>query len=455
MENNIVSEEVSVAHFQTAECVELASAQGLQLPKQACQDSPQCPESPVNEYPSLMAAFRHANTSLCTSEPMSNKLKTAVQAFAKVDPTELPAEVRTDLGHAVGAMEKAAVGDFSGVASQYQRLVKTNLGDATSHRIFFTIWNRLEERMQLCVLLCRINTRILELLQISRSRPFIECLVARLGVKSYPEEIVASRLHAVEIIASAGQRPHVLFADFLEMGPDSSIDSSTAGGLLFDSFGDLFLDYMPSVERVFPNVADWLAKRSLLNRTSIRFLTAAHVQAHDLCGHSVPFSLAHPNRLAAIPALRAHLEELYADAQAMWICTASQTRSFLTNVLSEQELNAIPVINAMKNLTYYAKKAASDHDARCAWVMFGYFRKSGLIRRLNNRHGELFFDIDLLPKVSNQLLDDLLDVEYSIGQGVAAYESACRQFNERFGYENPLNREWEIPDELGHLLLEA
>ena len=215
----------------------------------------------------------------------------------------------------------------------------------------------------------------------------------------------------------------------------------------------MFLDQMPLVERAFPNVAEWLSRSSLLNKESIRLLTTAHVQAHDLCGNSVPYNLNDPTRVKVESFLRTPLEEYYADTQAMWIYSSvASTRSFFTAVLSETELNAIPLVIAMKRLTYYAMKDASDHDARCSWMMFGYWRKSGLIRRLKNGHGEFFFDIDRMPEVVDQMLSDILHVEHEIGRGAAAYDLACREFNKRFGFESPLTKQWEMPDDLGNLL---
>jgi hypothetical protein len=133
-------------------------------------------------------------------------------------------------------------------------------------------------------------------------------------------------MQGVEILASAGTRPNVLFADFVKMPTDSTVDPATAGGLLFDKFGDTFLEQMPMVHRAFPNVAHWLRDGDLLPQDAVRFLTTAHVQAHDLCGHSVPYGLRYPIRSEAQWYLRAPLEELYADANAMWIYSAPQTR---------------------------------------------------------------------------------------------------------------------------------
>lgn len=405
------------------------------------------------DYPTLGTAFEQANTSLLEKGSIPNRLEEAIQAFEDVNRSELPTALREDFELAVNAMKKATCGDLSGVVAQYQRLVHTTLETAKCDRMFFTIWNRTgEESQEPCILLCRINIRNLELLQISRSRAFVECLVDRLGAKFYPEEILASRMQGVEVIVSAGRQPHVLFADFVAMGVDSGIDPATAGGLLFSSFGDLFLDQMPLVEKAFPNVAEWLTTSSLLHKENIRLLTTAHVQAHDLCGHSVPYNLNDSTRVKVEPFLRGPLEEFYADTQAMWIYSAASTRSFFTPALSETEINAIPLVIAMKRLTFYAMKDASDHDARCSWMMFGYWRKSGLIRRSQNGHGEFFFDIDRMPVVIDQMLTDILRVEQEIGHGVTAYELACRKFSERFGYENPVTKRWEIPDDLGALL---
>jgi hypothetical protein len=417
--------------------------------------APPSPSSTILvQYPVLGPAFEEANEILLSTGPIFSRLERAIQTFKKVDRSELPAALREDFELAVDAMEKAACGDLSGVATQYKRLVHTTLATAQCDRMFFTIWNRLSgEAQEPCVLLCRINLRNLELLQISRSRAFVERLVERLGEKSYPQAILASRMQGVEVILSAGKRPPVLFADFVEMGPDSGIDPATAGGLLFSTFGDMFFDQMPLVERAFPNVAEWLTRSSLLNKDNIRLLTTAHVQAHDLCGHSVPYNLNDPTRVKVDSFLRTPLEEYYADTQAMWIYSSvASTRSFFTGALSETELNAIPLVIAMKRLTYYAMKDASDHDARCSWMMFGYWRKAGLIRRLKNSHGEFFFDIERMPEVVDQMLSDVLRIEHEIGRGAAAYSLACREFSERFGSENPLTRRWEMPDDLGNLL---
>ncbi|HEX4495907.1 MAG TPA: hypothetical protein VIE43_09590 [Thermoanaerobaculia bacterium] len=406
------------------------------------------------EPSTLATAFGEANEILLSAESLSSGLEQAFQAFKKVDRSELPAALREDFDLAVDAMEKATRGDLSGVAAQYERLVHTELTVTQQERIFFTIWNRMSgEDPEPCVLLCRVDIRGLGLLQISRSRAFVECLVKRLGETSYPEAILDSRLQGVEIILSAGRRPPVLFADFVAMGPDSGIDPATGGGLLFSTFGDMFLEEMPLVERAFPNVAEWLTSSSLLNRDSIRLLTTAHVQAHDLCGHSVPYHLNDPTRLKVESFLRTPLEEYYADTQAMWIYSnAASTRPFFTANLSETELDAIPLVIAMKRLTYYAMKDVSDHDARCSWMMFGYWRKAGLIRRLKSSRGEFFFDIERMPEVLDQMLSDILHVEHEIGQGAEAYHSACRDFSRRFGFENPVTRQWEMPDDLWNLL---
>lgn len=408
------------------------------------------------EYPTLGVAFKEANQILLSTGPISSRLGKAIQAFKKVDSSELSTSLQEDFELAVDAMEKAARGDLSGVTAQYERLVHTTLANALHDRVFFTLWNRMpEEAPEPCALLCRINIRNLELLQISRSRSFINLLVERLGGKPYPEAILNSHTQGVEIIMGAGARPPVLFADFVAMAPDSGIDPATAGGLVFSTFGDIFLDQMPLIERAFPNVAEWLTKSSLLTKESIRLLTTAHVQAHDLCGHSVPYCLNNSARLKVESFLRTPLEEYYADTQAMWIYSrAASTRSFFSATLSEIELEAIPIIIAMQRLTFYAMKGAGDFDARCSWMMFGYWRKSGMIRRLrNNHHGEFFFDIEQMPAVIDKMLSDILFVENEIGRGAAAYNLACREFSHRFGFENPFTKRWEMPDDLANLLV--
>ncbi len=414
---------------------------------------PNCTTS-LGAYPSLGLAFERADAILLGSEPIPKRLEKAIPIFEAVDTSELPAPLREDFLVALDAMRKAAHDDLSGVAQQYLRLVNTTLDTAQGDRLYFTVWSRFgEEGYHPCLLLCRVNVRNLELLKISRSRPFVETLVKRLGATTYPDDILSSRMQGIEVKVSAGKRPHVLFADFVAMNKDCGIDPATAGGLLFSSFGDLMLDQMTLVEKAFPNVAEWLHSTSLLNTENIRLLTTAHVQAHDLCGHSVPYNLNDSTRVQADLFLRGPLEEYYADTQAMWTYSSvASTRPFFNSTLSETELDAIPVLIAMKRLTFYAMKDGSDHDARCSWMMWGYWRKSGLIRKQKGSGDEFYFDLDRMPAVVDQMLSDINAIEHQIGHGVAAYETACRRFSERYGYESPVTNRWEIPDELGNLL---
>ena len=396
----------------------------------------------------LGEAFTKADAVLRGTGSLADRLSKTYLLLEKINIEAMSPVTASDFHYAVEAIRLASKGDLSGVAAQYQRLVSTLVADG-SDRIFFTIWQRTgEDSVEPCLLCCRVNRRNLDLLNVTRSRPFVEKVVGRLGATTYPESILASRMQGIEISVSAGVRPHVLFADFVKMG-NSGIDSATAGGLLFDSFGDGFLnEQMKQVQQIFPQVAHWFEEKNLLNTDTVRLLTTAHVQAHDLCGHSVPYNLVHPTRNKVDWFLRAPLEEYYADTQAMWIYSDPVMRSFLSSVLSESEMDAIPILIAMKRLTYYAKLDVNDHDARCSWMMFGYWRKAGIIRNNDKAQGTFDFDVEFFPKAVNQMLSDLIEVEWAIGKGVKCYERACIAFSHRFGYENPVTRKWDMPDEL-------
>jgi hypothetical protein len=402
--------------------------------------------------PDLIRAFADADQALRSAGTIPVRLQRALAAFAALNRSEVPRWLEADFAAALDALAKASQNDNSGITDQYLRLVNTTTETAQSLRMFFTIWNRTgEESTEPCMLLCRVSVRNIGLLNVTRSREFVETVVKRLAATSYPEAILGSRMQGVEIVVSAGARPHVLFADFVLMPPDSGIDPASAGGLLFNSFGDLFLEQMPFVEIGFPNVADWLRRNDLLNKESVRFLTTAHVQAHDLCGHSVPYSLKNATRARADWFVRAPLEELYADTQAMWIYSAPATRALLAQVLTAAELDAVPLMIAMKRLTFYALKDAADFDARCSWMMFCYWRKAGLIRRREHGGLSFFFDIERFGAVVEQMLTDVLAIEHQIANGAEAYESAGRAFSFRFGYENPMSKRWQIPDDLASI----
>ncbi len=394
-------------------------------------------------------SVRDANRCLHPNASRSENLRRLYAHLAHTDTTGLDHITATDFRYAIKALLCASNDDLSGVASQYQRLVSTNKESPDSERVFFTLWHRTKNKeAEPFFAVCRINRRNLDLLRVTRSVAFVDEVAARLGASSYPEAILSSRMQGVEVQASAGACPQVLFADFVEMGM-SEIDPATAGGLLFDAFGDDFLkNQLKQVKRAFPNVAEWLEAKAVLNPESIHLLTTAHVQGHDLCGHCVPYNLNDPTRLASNQFLRQPLEECYADTQAMWIFSSPVTRPFLRQVLTEDEIETVSVLIAMKRLAFYATLDAEDHDARCAWMLFCYWRKAGLIRNDRSACGAFTFDIEHFPAAVDQLLSDLLQIEYAIGGGVQEYEQACRTFSQRYGYENPVTKHWNMPDDL-------
>jgi hypothetical protein len=398
---------------------------------------------------SIDEVFAAADAKLRAPGEMSDRLAHAYPLLDRIDRSSMDVTTAADLDAAKAAMRAAAQGDLGGVASQYCRLASTTSAAPDTDRIFFTIWQRTgDANIEPCLLRCKVNRRNLDLLQITRSRPFVERVAHRLRCETYPEAVLSSRMQGVEILSSAGVRPHVLFADFVKM-EEGAIDPATAGGLLFDSFGDGFLnEQMKRIERAFPGVVRWLEAKGVMNTQSFRLLTAAHVQAHDLCGHSVPYSLRHPTRLKADWHLRAPLEEYYADTQAMWIYSSPTTRPLLKDVLTETEMDVVPVLVAMKRMGYYAMLPVDDHDARSSWMFFGYFRKAGVIRASPTNPCQFEFDLDCFPAAVDQMLSDVLDIEHAIGDGVEAYEAACLKFSLRYGFENPVTRRWAMPDDL-------
>jgi len=361
--------------------------------------------------------------------------------------------VREDLQAAIDAIERLAEGNKNGVTQQYLRLVNTTQERAQSPRVFFTLWNRnATDAPEPCIVYGRVNSRNIELLKATRTDRFVRRIADRLGETNYSPAILLSKVQGFEVLGSAGVCPQVLFADFVNMAEGHNLDPATAGGIVFDSFGDSLLDHIFRLESTFPDVVRWLGGKGVLNHETIHRLTVAHVLAHDLCGHSIPYDLRNPTRCAVDWYLRAPLEEMYADTHAMWIYSAPATRDLLADVLTEDELDAIPVLIVIKRIMHYARLSPEDHDARCSWMMFDFWRKAGLIQE--GPRG-LKFDLDMLPRVVDSMLSELLEVERAIGKGPDSYDAACRDFTFKYGSENVSTHVWEMPRDLAGVFASA
>lgn len=118
------------------------------------------------------------------------------------------------------------------------------------------------------------------------------------------------------------------------------------------------------------------------------------------------------------------------------------------------EIRALPVVWLLKRVCHYPRRGFADApetgllnvdaDGRTGVLLWSYFLEQGAIRPVENG-----FDIDapLLARASERLLDEWIEIEGRIEEGVEPYAAASARFTARYGSVADTGG-WIIPEEL-------
>lgn len=352
------------------------------------------------------------------------------------------------------ALEAAARNDFLPLGKIYARIVSNPT--QTSEELFFFPLLLTGSQPELSFIFCRLNERTFRSQNTLRTPLFVSFLASRLGITTYPPKVITSRVQGVELIQGAGTIRYAVFSDFL-YGIDHPT-SETDGGLLFSTIADDFLDFdLPYLHTFFPKSHRLLETLGVLNRDTLRFLFNMYAVLHDTLGHVAPYSMHHPTKVAAGHFLVDPMEELGADAQFFWLSTSEKTRPFISQVLTQEEVLALPILVLLKRVLHYTRRCTKysefiprdlmlDGDARMSVLLWGFLMKSQILTSYDQNGFELAHSA--LPSVFEQLLDAWLVVEAGISYGPEIYSHRLLEFNQLYGCFDPINGQWEIPKEL-------
>lgn len=350
-------------------------------------------------------------------------------------------------------LDQAAKGDYTGISRQFCNLVRTPLEETEQDHLLVLIVKDIESHKAPHPLLihCTLDRRALQAQQVLRSAEFVDRLAARLGVATYSDAALASRVQGVRIINRAGYVRYAVFADLVyEMDWTTSyID----GGLLFSVVAEEFIDQdLALVEVLFPEESRRLRELGVLDSKTVDFLFNIFLVLHDTLGHTVPFPVHHWAKRLIGSFMLDPFEELGADTQFFWMTTSEKMKPFLAQVLTEQEAEALPILWLLKRLCHYTQREVDkdlhygnlmeDGDARTGVVLWQYLLTHKVIVPVG---GHFQLDHDLLPAVIEGLLDDWLAVEAEIPGGVEAYSRALSDFYLKYRSSDPITGKWEIP----------
>lgn len=370
--------------------------------------------------------------------------------------------LRAQMRASSDALELHVAGDPSGLGWQFDSLINPDPATVDDERFLALLVKNVvdDSRFDPLIMHCRLNPRVQASQAVLRDPEFVQVLAERLGQAWYPPEILQTRVQGVEEIHTAGHRRYALFADFISgLGRDGC---DTRGGLMFNVITDEFIDGdLRVAAELFPDVLPWLDGVGALEREVLYYLFPIFLTLHDTLGHTLPNSLNHPVKGEAGGFLCDPLEEVGADAQFFWVTTSPRMRPFLRRIMTDDEADALSVVWLLKRVCGYPRRGfgddpvhgrlMTDADSRTGVLLWNFFRAEGVIRP----DGDAWrLDRSALPAASSRLLDEWLDVESHIGEGVERYRAELARFADRFGTATP-DGSWEIPEPLRRAFREA
>ena len=397
--------------------------------------------------------FKQLDRIIQSDLSLSQQLQSCADALRRQPVVQHSLYLQRQIEEGISVLDRAAQGDYTGISQQFCNLVRTPLEETEQDHLLVLIVKDVDSSKAPHPLLihCTLDRRALQAQQVLRSAEFVDRLGERLGVATYSEAALASRVQGVHIINRAGYVRYAVFADLVyEMDWTTSyID----GGLLFSIVAEEFIDHdLALVEVLFPEESRRLRQRGVLNSETVDFLFNIFLVLHDSLGHTVPYPVHHWVKRLIGSFMLDPFEELGADTQFFWMTSSEKMRPFLAQVLTEQEAEALPILWLLKRLCHYTQRGIAkdvhygnlmeDGDARTGVLLWQYFLKHKVIVPVG-RHFQL--DHDRFPPVIERLLDDWLAVEAEIPGGVEAYSRALSDFYLKYRSSDPMTGKWAIP----------
>ncbi|HYG11766.1 MAG TPA: hypothetical protein VD835_17600 [Pyrinomonadaceae bacterium] len=373
--------------------------------------------------------------------------------------TESNPHLRQQMKTGASALERAAGGDFGGISDQFRNIVRTPAEHAEDEHYLVLVVKHINpcEPPYPLIIHAKLDRRTLEAQQVLRSPDFVGQLARRLRVESYSPASLASRVQGVNVLHHAGFVRYAVFADLVhEM---EWTNSDVEGGLLFSNVADQFMtEDMAVVRKLFPHDARRLGQSGVLNDTTLRYLFSIFLVLHDTLGHTAPHSVHHWVKKLVGNFLLDPFEELGADTQFFWMATSEKMRGYLSQILTAEEAEALPVLWLLKRICHYIRRGflldaqhgnlMEDADARIGVLLWQYFTTHGAIVREDNH---FYLNHALFPATIEKLLDDWLEVEGEVPGGVESYAGAICEFDARYRSVDPSTGKWEIPADLRHV----
>ena len=357
---------------------------------------------------------------------------------------DMDSHTADSLRSAIKAIRQAANGDLIGVWEQFRAAVDTPLANTEKPFFYFLVF-KFDDGDKPILTLGTLNRRTLEAQNVLRSPEFLKLTAAKLRLTDYDKEGVQNcRTQGLDIWHSVGPRPYAIFSDFLALPPDFIVNSYTDGGLLPCWFADdlLACDWK-YIARLCPVFADWLTNHGLNTRHNIRYFTYLHTILHDTLGHALYAGHAckksDTNKFE-----REASDEFGADTVGFWLATDPQARVFLSRIMQDDELYAMPRIWMLKRMVGYTRRGyetdpvyglqPSNFDARTGTMFYNAARRSELLTPGRNRYEFLLDDTRFLQSV-NAWLEEWINVEHSIPDGLPAYDKALKGLYKKYGNE--------------------
>jgi hypothetical protein len=360
---------------------------------------------------------------------------------------------REDLRQSATVLESYAAGDAGGIDCVFDELTRVDARDAARERLFALMVRHVHGKgTEPLIVHCRLHPRVVHTQGIFRSREFLDTLARRLNVAAAPDWSRSCRVQGVEVLHAAGHLRYALFSDFLDS--PSPRAAQYRGGLLFSVVADDYVNEdLAFARHLIPAVYGKLADSAALDRSVAHFLFSVFLVLHDALGHKCPYERSHPSKSAQTPFLLDSIEEFGADAQFFWASTASAALPFCREVLSELEIDALPLLWLVKRLCHYPRRGAHenflegkllvDADARTGVLWWNFLKSEGV---LSPRADHVDVDLDALPSAFEHALDAWLEVEAQVARGASAYGAALERFTTRYGTCEA--DEWRIPASL-------
>ncbi|HKS30090.1 MAG TPA: hypothetical protein VJS44_19865 [Pyrinomonadaceae bacterium] len=403
--------------------------------------------------------FGHLQAVLLSDIPLSEQLRMCAkqlrrgQASASIKKSPY---LSRQIEEGISSLERASDGDYAGICQQFRSIVATPLEEADEEHLLVLVVKDVDSNKAPHPLLihCTLDRRALEAQSVLRSREFINRLAERLGLKGYSEAALCSRVQGVNIINYAGYARYAVFADLVHQMDWTT--SHTDGGLLFSIVADEFIKHdLPLAERMFPAEMERLRNLGVLNPETVNFLFNIFLALHDTLGHTVPYPVHHWVKRSIGSFMLDPFEELGADTQFFWMTSSERMRPLLEEVLSEAEIEALPILWLLKRVCHYTRRGIEhdsvygnlmeDGDARTGVLFWQYFSKHGVFAR----EGDHFhLNRAQFASTVEGLLDDWLAVETTIPFGVEGYARALSDFYLKYRSSDDVTGRWIIPADL-------